>query len=575
MAAWTPPADIPANKRKTGISYARFDAAKTNYTQLIGHKKTVRARADALKARLKVTPVLSIEKTGGQWHIAFKSSLGSYTVSKGVTTTEKNYPHDSLNENHYFEGVSTKLNGRREADFHMDDDLRIHFSEGGADVPLQASAKGGVMFSHNKALKARKYFYGEAYDELYAKLNGGAVFSNDLQPGSLTTIFSGAYDSGAWFGKAADDVEYWARTEKFYNEEVLPRITDAIKELKAAQKNLEEQYKLQGLDKPFKATKDTGNGTGGKDTKDTKPTKIAKGWDGKLVYNMPGVKDSYFAPTGMDAGILSKGVANGIDQYYDEVLFVTEGDQPAKIDAATDLWNKAAGGNSKGLIQSFVKIGALSSGTKWRNPNQSSNLETNLHTYGFQFLYNPSTVSMNFAGAPAVDTGLELSGADAIPLIGSSATSSTITFQLLLNRMQDMKYVDAIIAGTLDPKVVYPWVPDGKIDPKITALSEVKRIKDFGTMYDIEFLLQTLIGYRMKSVLRGGKTSDIGYLGAYPIELHLGKKLRYLGTIDSFNVSHTIFTKDMIPVFTNLEITFNRLPEYQNYKSGYDSKGGA
>jgi hypothetical protein len=81
-------------------------------------------------------------------------------------------------------------------------------------------------------------------------------------------------------------------------------------------------------------------------------------------------------------------------------------------------------------------------------------------------------------------------------------------------------------------------------------------------MYDIEYLLRTLLGYQLKSSLRNVFTSDIGYLGAYPVELHLGNNLRYLGIIDGFNVSHTIFNQNMVPVFSNVSITFSRLPDF-------------
>ena len=297
-------------------------------------------------------------------------------------------------------------------------------------------------------------------------------------------------------------------------------------------------------------------------------------------YNLPSVKESYFKNHN----------STKASNFSENVLFLsTDGNTPAKIAEAKELW--ATAGSHKGMIQSFVFPGNLASGSKWLNPQAKGikGKNVNANRYGFQFLYNPSTVSMHYAGAPQVDIGLEMSGTDKVPLIGSSVTSSSVSFQLLINRMpdfvhlQDLKgnlgpsgLVDVDKASSAYPWIVPAWTKSGKIaaDPR-TMSAELEKIRTMGTMYDVEYLLRTLIGYVLPSNLRGGTlTADIGYLGAYPVELHLGKKLRYLGTIDSINANHTIFTKDMIPVFTNLEVTFNRLPEYQNYQSNYATTGG-
>jgi hypothetical protein len=144
-----------------------------------------------------------------------------------------------------------------------------------------------------------------------------------------------------------------------------------------------------------------------------------------------------------------------------------------------------------------------------------------------------------------------------------------VSFQLLINRMNDMKYVDYLIKNPNELKTFYPYIPPVGTDYQRDWTGDLKRIRDMGTMYDVEFLLRTLIGYELPSVLRGSQTADVGYLGAYPVELHLGKNLRYLVTIDSFSLNHTIFTQDMIPVFSNLSITCNRLPEYQDQAKAF------
>lgn len=280
-------------------------------------------------------------------------------------------------------------------------------------------------------------------------------------------------------------------------------------------------------------------------------------------------------------------------------MFVTAGNVPAKVKSAQELWTKA--GAHKGMIQQYIVPGALGKNVNWFKP-QDSKLKVkdiNLRRYGFQFLYNPSTISMHYAGAPQVDIGLQTSGLDKVALIGAGVTSSSVTFQLLLNRMNDMKYIHALRSSTTttipgstktttvivdedtpvtlttvtpaksvvtpnwkDPQYPYPWQIPSNENAGRTMDAELKKIASLGTMYDVEYLLRTLLGYQLKSSMRGVLTSDIGYLGAYPVELHLGKGMRYLVTIDSFELSHTIFTKDMIPVFSNLSITANRLPDF-------------
>jgi hypothetical protein len=77
-------------------------------------------------------------------------------------------------------------------------------------------------------------------------------------------------------------------------------------------------------------------------------------------------------------------------------------------------------------------------------------------------------------------------------------------------------------------------------------------------MYDVEYLLKTLVGFEQYSALRGYSTSDIGFLLGYTVEVHLGKNLRYLGTIAGFDVTHTHFTKDMVPVMGSITLMINR-----------------
>jgi hypothetical protein len=92
--------------------------------------------------------------------------------------------------------------------------------------------------------------------------------------------------------------------------------------------------------------------------------------------------------------------------------------------------------------------------------------------------------------------------------------------------------------------------------------NELKEIYNKGTMYDIEFLLKILMGgVSYKSWLRGSElTSDIGFVIPQPVELHLGTSLRYVISMTGLSLKHVIFNERMVPLFTTLSITANRLP---------------
>ena len=286
---------------------------------------------------------------------------------------------------------------------------------------------------------------------------------------------------------------------------------------------------------------------------------------GQVAYNIGSVNDAYFSRT---------------SGFGKNVSLITQDNRPAKVHDADKLWKD--GNSHKGMIQSYIIPKAIDkAGNRWVQPELFTVRDVNKSRYGFQFLYNPGSVSMEYAGSPAVDIGLEISGKDKIPLVGSAASSSTISFQILINRMSDMKYIDTYIqnakntrnraaTGTLGDNVIDISQVYGPVDVSqqqyvSSTETDLEVIRSRGTMYDVEFLLRTLLGYAIPSSLRGNiSTADIGYLGAYPVELHLGKNLRYLVTINDFRLEHTVFTHDMVPVFTNLTLSCSRLPDF-NY----------
>jgi hypothetical protein len=237
------------------------------------------------------------------------------------------------------------------------------------------------------------------------------------------------------------------------------------------------------------------------------------------------------------------------------VLYVPQGNVSQKVKEASELWENAK--SSKGMIQQWMvpKVSTASGSATAGNASKNFNkVKPNKVRTAFQFIYNPSTIDMGWGGTPNVDPGLIMSGKDKIPFMGAGFTSSSVSFQILVNRAADMKYLTDIDSQPL----AYFAQLYNRSD---VTVADLKDIRDNGTMYDIEYLLNTLVPYKMKSVLRKKWTSDIGYLHSFPIELHLGKGLRYLGIISSFSVNHKIFNEDMVPIHSWVNITVSRIPD--------------
>lgn len=272
--------------------------------------------------------------------------------------------------------------------------------------------------------------------------------------------------------------------------------------------------------------------------------------DGPLTYNVGSVKSSYYA--------------NGINKMAG---FNSTGNTP-KIDVqnAWQLWNTSA--NHKGMISTWNRMN-----TSLAIPGTgigATDLVFDSNRYAFQFLYNPMTVEMAYSGAPAVDVTMFTSGREEFAPWAGSGGGGTITFDIILNRMPDMAVYNN--KGELQVKNAYVTrQPYGKNDSKSkTMFNEQEAIYNRGTMYDVEFLLRTVLGFTMKTEFRG-VTADVGWIGAMPIELHLGNGLRYWAVISGLNITHGIFNERMIPVFSTVRIQASRVPDAVSYSPGYTS----
>lgn len=298
-----------------------------------------------------------------------------------------------------------------------------------------------------------------------------------------------------------------------------------------------------------------------KQQKDSAPTpknKEKNPKQGALIYNVAAVKEAYF--TNERASLQLEGEGDGDPRSSaNTTLMSAYGNktQGGITDPYTQLWNRST--NHKGMIVAWPDL--TGAGINERNASGGGAYKADNNRYGFQFHYNPQPITMSYAGAPAVDVVNFMTGQEEYALYTAGAGSGTIEFQLMLNRIEDMKYYD--VNGTLTKNGVYPGrQPYGKKDTAQVKdlFNEQECIFNRGTMYDIEFLLRTVLGVTMKSKFRG-TTADFGWIGAMPVEVHLGKGLRYHGNLSAFTINHVMFNERMVPIFSTVRMVINRLPD--------------
>jgi hypothetical protein len=169
--------------------------------------------------------------------------------------------------------------------------------------------------------------------------------------------------------------------------------------------------------------------------------------------------------------------------------------------------------------------------------------------YGFKFLYNPTTVSMGWGVQAQMDPEYMSSGGEVFNPVGANLITSTVVFEVLLNRIADFNHLNS--DGSL--KGSYPY---GQID---VPLDERKQIYDRGTMYDLEYFFKTINGPRATFTSKfNGLTADAGWLIPSSLELHLGAGMRYRIRINEVSINHAMFNNRMVPILSTVRFVCGR-----------------
>ena len=282
----------------------------------------------------------------------------------------------------------------------------------------------------------------------------------------------------------------------------------------------------------------------------TKPTIAPQGeklaFSNDYKYNAPMVRSAYF---GMDS-IQSRSLdGNLVDQgnYTD----------------ARQAWKGVQGG--RGTIQMDQKF--LQSFTSSQYSSDKSSFD--LQKYGFKFLYNPTAVQMAWGLMSSMDPVFEATGYDPFQVVATSLMSSTISFELMLNRIADFDYINenglrsgvfqssstvntTTLEGITQASGVHPY-------PLSVDIEDLKDIYRKGTMYDIEYLLKTINGPDGNFISAlNGKTADRAWMRPTIVELHLGDSMHYRVRISEFSVNHIILNNRMVPTLSTVRLTCSR-----------------
>lgn len=276
---------------------------------------------------------------------------------------------------------------------------------------------------------------------------------------------------------------------------------------------------------------------------------------GPYKYNLPLIKPARFS-TGSSAPLTSSlGDASN--------LINTPGFNTTD---AENYWKESPGRGVLRVNREWMKA-ILNSTTTEKGNVQKGNLDLvdgasvpqrtpDKQLYGFRFLYNPEKIQMIYDINADLHPGMIATGKDVfLPLTKSS---SAVSLDLVLNRMEDMKY------RTNPSLAIRRQVYFGGGETE-SLLPDIKEVHEKGTMYDMEYMFKTMNApHATFNSTYNGKTADMGFIRPTILELHLGNRLRYPVRVISLAVEHKIFDPRMVPIFSIVRITFGRFIEFEN-----------
>ena len=251
---------------------------------------------------------------------------------------------------------------------------------------------------------------------------------------------------------------------------------------------------------------------------------------------------------------------------------------------ASDISTFDASGNATTLGNQVASAKAAA-GASTTN-DTSSTLKQSDNFYGFQFLWNPTTISTGVTR----NMDITPSPADTLKVVaGAFPGQETVSLTIVLDRVNDFACLRAYRGnsrvytspGDASPtQQSYIDINDADSDPRTINYSDftnyylnrypnesaagtnekIQNLMAQGTMADLEYLFKAINGgYAWKNLL-GKETANIGFLMPTLLGVQLGPtldSLNYVGWITNLGIQHTDFTENMIPVRTIVSINID------------------
>jgi hypothetical protein len=222
----------------------------------------------------------------------------------------------------------------------------------------------------------------------------------------------------------------------------------------------------------------------------------------------------------------------------------------------------------RGMIFTGIKYPGTTSTVDPKTGKKIRDADTHYdRNYGFQFLWNPETFSQN----TSVNWGITPNQNDVLAtLTGLVTANSTIDFTLRIDRTNDFaagkEYFKfgAIKDAALDARNLTAndfakyytegQAPNSQADFSTNIGTKITDLMRRGTEADLEFLYRTINGDGYQ--LLGENTSNLSFLKPTIIRLDLGPQ-KLIGMIQSVNVTHLAFTRELIPIRTDVALSID------------------
>jgi hypothetical protein len=174
------------------------------------------------------------------------------------------------------------------------------------------------------------------------------------------------------------------------------------------------------------------------------------------------------------------------------------------------------------------------------------------HKYGFQFLWNPASVSSSVSR----NMNITPSSADRLKsVVGAFPGQETVSFNIVIDRINDF----ACLRAVPNPGAMSGYYGTGYPGEQEPISTKINNLMSQGTMADLEYLFRAINGGSANwNTLLGKPTANIGFLMPTLLGLVLGpsttNNLSYVGWLTGLTMQHEMFTEDMVPLRTTVSI---------------------